>query len=78
MTFQEWLKGKGDLTVATMLGVSRYTARSWRLGTRFPRKEEARKLAAIEPSMTLDVIYAPRGEETARAIRPTPRDQAIA
>lgn len=58
MTFKDWLSERGDQQVAAMLGVSKYAVRSWRLGTRSPRKEEARKLAAIDPAMTLDVIYA--------------------
>ena len=40
-----------------MLGVSRFTVRSWRLGTRSPRREQAKRLASIDPAMTLDVIY---------------------
>lgn len=58
--FKQYLESQGDRQVAAMLGVSRYTVRAWRLGTRSPRKEEARKLAAIEPKLSLDVIYAVR------------------
>lgn len=66
MNFRNWLSEKGDRQVAATLGVSRFTVRAWRLGTRSPRKEEARKLAALDPAMTLDVIYAaPETEDRA-------------
>jgi len=65
MTFRTWIAERGDRQVAAMLGVSRFTVRAWRLGTRSPRKEEARKLAAIDPAMTLDVIYAAPEEQKA-------------
>jgi hypothetical protein len=59
MTFKEWIAKRGDRQVGAMLGLSQYAVRSWRLGTRTPRIEEARKMIAIDPKLTLDIIYAP-------------------
>ncbi len=57
MEFRQWLSERGDDKVSALLGVSRFTVRAWRLGTRSPRPEQAKKMAMIDPAMTLDVIY---------------------
>lgn len=60
MTFAEWIKDRGgDSRVALMLGVSRFCVRSWRLGVRQPRPETARRLALIDPRLTVHTIYTP-------------------
>ena len=76
-TFPAWLETKGDPTVALILGISRYTVRSWRLGSRFPSKLLARRIAAIEPALTMEVIYTPRPKTRKRG-RGRPRGSATA
>ena len=61
MKFQEYLADLGDARVATLYGVSKRTAESWRLGTRVPKPEKTRQIVDhAHGLLTWDDIYAAR------------------
>jgi DNA-binding transcriptional regulator YdaS (Cro superfamily) len=54
--FQHYLAAIGDEEAARRLGVKVRTVKSWRLGDRVPRPEQARAIVGRAP-VTLDDIY---------------------
>jgi DNA-binding XRE family transcriptional regulator len=54
--FQAHLAAIGDEEAARRLGVKLRTVKSWRLGDRTPRPEQARAIVGVLP-VTLDDIY---------------------
>jgi hypothetical protein len=66
--FQSYLAAIGDEEAARRLGVKVRTIKSWRLGDRVPRPEQARAIVGRAP-VSLDDIYGapsiPRASEYA-------------
>ena len=59
MDLSTYIKNMGDMAAANLFGVSYWTARSWRLGTRHPRGEKAREIVLkTGGKVTFDSIYA--------------------
>lgn len=59
MNITEYITAKGEARIAADLGVSIWTARSWRLGTRVPRQKHANALVAYSGGeLSLAGIYS--------------------
>ena len=59
MNLREYIEQESEARVAVALNVSLWTVRSWRLGTRNPKPEHARKLVAYSGGeLSLAGIYA--------------------
>jgi DNA-binding transcriptional regulator YiaG len=56
MKLSDYIKDMGDVKFAALIGCSKHAARSWRLGERRPRPEQARKIVKKTP-ITMDEIY---------------------
>ena len=64
MNLREYIEQVGEARVAVALNVSLWTVRSWRLGTRHPKPDHARKLVAYSGGeLSLAGIYA-QSEQT--------------
>lgn len=65
--FQRYLESIGDEQAAVILQCRRRTVKSWRLGDRTPRPEQARDIIARLP-VTFDDIYGSSPEDRAKAL----------
>jgi DNA-binding transcriptional regulator YdaS (Cro superfamily) len=68
MNLKTYIERMGDAVLAVELGVSHWTVRSWRVGTRTPRPEQANKIVAMSGGeVSLADIYGPRRDSTEAA-----------
>lgn len=64
MNIREYITNTGEARIAFALGVSLWTVRSWRLGTRSPKPEHANKLVSMSGGeLSLAGIYAPVAQQ---------------
>lgn len=56
MKLPKYIEMMGDEAFASLIGVTKHAARSWRTGERTPRPEQARKIVKKTP-LTMDDIY---------------------
>jgi len=59
MDLRDYLTHLGDEKTAALFGVSRRTAKSWRLGYRRPRPHHAERIVQASP-VTYAGIYGPK------------------
>jgi hypothetical protein len=55
--FRAYLASIGDAEAARILGITRRTAKSWRLGYRQPRPTQAREIVTRTPWVSMSDIY---------------------